>query len=85
MTNGNDRDDDVIDPRVRALYRGASSEEPPAHLDAALRAAARRTVAAGPVVAFGSGLAALAHPFDVSTYQPHEVNHVLGVTKLGDA
>lgn len=48
MTNGNDRDDDVIDARVRALYRGASSEEPPAHVDDALRAAARRAVAAGP-------------------------------------
>lgn len=36
------------DPRLAAAYRAASGEEPPAQLDAAIRAAARREVDAGP-------------------------------------
>ena len=43
-----DRDDDAIDPRVRALYREASTEDSPVHLDDALRAAARRDARAAP-------------------------------------
>ena len=36
------------DPQLAAVYRAASGEEPPGHLDAAIRAAARREVDAGP-------------------------------------
>jgi hypothetical protein len=36
------------DPRIDAAWRDASREEPPAALDAAIRAAARRAVDAGP-------------------------------------
>ncbi len=36
------------DPQLTAGYRAGAREEPPAHLDAALRAAARREVGAGP-------------------------------------
>jgi hypothetical protein len=39
---------DPRDPQLERLYRGAAREEPPAHLDAAIRAAARREVGAGP-------------------------------------
>jgi hypothetical protein len=44
------RDDDAVvrDPRIEAAWRTASSEEPPAAIDAAIRAAARRAVGAGP-------------------------------------
>jgi len=37
------------DPRLEKAYRAGAHEEPPAHLDAAIRAAARRAVGAGPV------------------------------------
>jgi len=36
------------DPRLSGLYREGAGEEPPAHLDAAIRAAARREVGARP-------------------------------------
>ncbi len=36
------------DPQLAAAYRAGSQEQPPAHLDAAIRAAARREVGAGP-------------------------------------
>lgn len=36
------------DPQLAALYRTGTTAEPPAHLDDAIRAAARREVAAGP-------------------------------------
>lgn len=36
------------DPQLAALYRAGINAEPPAHLDDAIRAAARREVAAGP-------------------------------------
>lgn len=36
------------DPQLAALYRAATTAEPPAHLDDAIRAAARREIAAGP-------------------------------------
>lgn len=36
------------DPQLSALYRHGAEAEPPAHLDDAIRAAARREVAAGP-------------------------------------
>jgi hypothetical protein len=36
------------DPRIERLYRDAAHEEPPARLDAAILAAARREVGAGP-------------------------------------
>ena len=36
------------DPQLAAVYRAGSGEEPPSHLDAAIRAAARREVNAGP-------------------------------------
>lgn len=36
------------DPQLAALYRAGTTAEPPAHLDDAIRAAARREVAAGP-------------------------------------
>lgn len=36
------------DPQLAALYRAGADAEPPAHLDDAIRAAARREVAAGP-------------------------------------
>jgi hypothetical protein len=36
------------DPQLAALYRSGADAEPPAHLDDAIRAAARREVAAGP-------------------------------------
>jgi hypothetical protein len=36
------------DPRIERLYRDAAREEPPARLDAAILAAARREVGAGP-------------------------------------
>ena len=39
---------DTRDPQLERLYWGAAREEPPAHLDAAIRAAARREVGAGP-------------------------------------
>jgi hypothetical protein len=39
---------DLRDPRLDAAWRAASNEEPPAALDDAIRAAARREVKAGP-------------------------------------
>lgn len=36
------------DPQLAALYRAGTNTQPPAHLDDAIRAAARREVAAGP-------------------------------------
>ena len=39
---------DLRDPRLDAAWRAASNEEPPAALDDAIRAAARREVNAGP-------------------------------------
>ena len=39
---------DLRDPRLDAAWRAASHEEPPAALDDAIRAAARRGVGAGP-------------------------------------
>ena len=39
---------DVSDPRLELLYRDAAREAPPAHLDAAILAAARREVGARP-------------------------------------
>lgn len=45
MTPGSDREHD---PQLAALYRAGTTAEPPAHLDDAIRAAARREVAAGP-------------------------------------
>ena len=39
---------DTRDPRLERLYREAASEAPPAHLDAAILAAARRDVGARP-------------------------------------
>lgn len=42
---GSDRESD---PQLAALYRAGTIAEPPAHLDDAIRAAARREVAAGP-------------------------------------
>ena len=36
------RDDDLEHPRLGALYRAASREEPPEHVDEAIRASARR-------------------------------------------
>lgn len=36
------------DPQLASLYRAGAAGEPPAHLDDAIRAAARREVAAGP-------------------------------------
>ena len=36
------------DPRIDAAWRAASRDEPPAHLDDAIRAAARRAVESGP-------------------------------------
>ena len=36
------RDDDLEHPRLGALYRAASREEPPQHVDEAIRASARR-------------------------------------------
>ena len=36
------------DPRIERLYREAARQEPPAHLDAAILAAARREAGAGP-------------------------------------
>ena len=39
---------DLHDPRLDAAWRAASNEEPPAALDDAIRAAARREVGAGP-------------------------------------
>lgn len=42
-------DENGRDPRLAALYRaGGESQQPPAHLDDAIRAAARRAVQAGP-------------------------------------
>ena len=50
--NGQPRDarpaDDTSDPEVACLYRAASREAPPAHLDAFLLAAARREAGAHP-------------------------------------
>jgi hypothetical protein len=40
--------DNERDSRISALYRSAAAEEPPAAVDDAIRAAARRAVAAGP-------------------------------------
>ena len=49
MTNSDPRDRAAIsDPRVDAAWRALSSEEPPKSLDAAIMAAARREVGAGP-------------------------------------
>lgn len=45
MTPGPDMEND---PRLAALYRAGADAAPPAHLDDAIRAAARREVAAGP-------------------------------------
>lgn len=45
MNPGNDMEHD---PQLAALYRHGAEAEPPAHLDDAIRAAARREVAAGP-------------------------------------
>ncbi len=39
---------DLRDPRLDAAWRAASNEDPPAALDEAIRAAARREVKAGP-------------------------------------
>lgn len=41
-------DDEQRDPKLDAAYRATRDEEPPAHLDDAIRAAARRAVDAGP-------------------------------------
>lgn len=38
----------LVDPRIAAAWGAASNEEPPASIDAAILAAARREVAAGP-------------------------------------
>lgn len=43
-----DAADDPRDPRLAALYREASDDQPPANLEADIRAAARRGVGAGP-------------------------------------
>lgn len=40
--------DEPRDPRLSDLYRAVAEDQPPAHLDAAIRAAARREVGAGP-------------------------------------
>jgi hypothetical protein len=55
--NDNMRDDDPDhDPRLARLYQAASGEEPPAALDAAILAAARREVGARPqVIGAGGG------------------------------
>ncbi len=45
MTPGPDMEHD---PQLAALYRAGADATPPAHLDDAIRAAARREVAAGP-------------------------------------
>ncbi len=45
MTPGPDMEQD---PQLAALYRAGADAKPPAHLDDAIRAAARREVAAGP-------------------------------------
>ena len=44
----NPRPDMENDPQLAALYRAGADAEPPAHLDDAIRAAARREVVAGP-------------------------------------
>lgn len=48
MTPHPDPADMENDPQLAALYRAAANAQPPAHLDDAIRAAARREVAAGP-------------------------------------
>ncbi len=48
MTIPNHDDDAMHDPRFDAAWRAASREEPPPFLDAAIRAAARNAVGAGP-------------------------------------
>lgn len=58
----NDRDtlldnDLPCDPRLARLYQVASSDEPPGELDAAILAAARRSVQAGPVAIGGGQMA----------------------------
>lgn len=45
---GGDAADDPRDPRLAALYREASDDQPPTHLEAAIRTAARRGVGARP-------------------------------------
>ena len=45
MTPGPDMEND---PQLAAMYRAGADAAPPAHLDDAIRAAARREVAAGP-------------------------------------
>jgi hypothetical protein len=49
-------DDVARDPALDRAYRAAADEEPPARLDDAIRAAARREVGARPQPAGGSGL-----------------------------
>jgi hypothetical protein len=47
-TPKNDDKSTLVDPRIAAAWRASSNDEPPASLDAAILAAARREVAAGP-------------------------------------
>ena len=47
-TPKNDDKSTLVDPRIAAAWRAASNDEPPASVDAAILAAARREVAAGP-------------------------------------
>ena len=48
MTPRSDKADMENDPQLAAMYRAGADAAPPAHLDDAIRAAARREVAAGP-------------------------------------
>ena len=48
MTPRSDKADMESDPQLAAMYRAGADAAPPAHLDDAIRAAARREVAAGP-------------------------------------
>lgn len=48
MTPGSGMDETGHDPQLAGIYRAGGEPQPPAHLDDAIRAAARRAVQAGP-------------------------------------
>jgi len=71
------------DPAFDDAWRALSREEPPAALDAALRAAARREVGAGPQPAAGHGNAGARTPKAMNWWRPLAVAATLGAIAVG--
>lgn len=77
-------DDDLPrDPAFDEAWRALSAEEPPAAIDAALRAAARREVDAGPRIAVADRIAAPRAAKPMNWWRPLAVAATLGALAVG--